>query len=585
MAEETALRGGGWWRLARELDPFRATWRLFTNVRWAIGIISFLALASLMGVVVPQAPASVRGDAAAEGRWLAVQEGRFGFLTDVMNSLGLFDVFHARWFVYALALLVVSVAVCTASRLPPIWRAVNRPPKRVSDAYFRGARHRIGYATPAEGSRLEPVLRRRLYAVERYQEGDTVYLFADRFQFAQLATFVSHLALIIFLAAALVSRFSGFSNGMMIAEGDSGPVFPLKHPRQMQVQLLDAVGRFSPEGQPLEYSSRLAIYDGGEEVKRCTTTVNSPCSYRGYRFHQAAYFGFGADVQVRDLASGNVVFRETMSLASTLPSPRVIVRDEAGGVVLDETLVLTDVLSDDEFTYYGRLVTLPGGRTLTIGARKAADEDEWRLAVFEPGEREDAVRLVLSEGESAAAAGLEVEYAELKAVPAEFVSDLPSPPESAAGDGSRSALLEMSNVVYGTETASEGTAVEAAGAAGPPELTIVGLRPQALTLRPGEKAEIGGYEYSFVGQREFAGIQVKRDRSDYLVWAGAGLLLGGLLVTFWVPRRRLWAKITTARTELAGHAGHLVKFEREMAEMAREEGGAVDERHGQEGDD
>src|SRR3970040_1456147 len=101
MAEESALRGAGWWRLARELDPFRATWRLFTNVRWAIGIISFLALAGLMGVLVPQAPVSVRGDPAAEAGWLGVQEGRFGFLTDTMNRLDLFDVFHARWFVYA----------------------------------------------------------------------------------------------------------------------------------------------------------------------------------------------------------------------------------------------------------------------------------------------------------------------------------------------------------------------------------------------------------------------------------------------------------------------------------------------------
>src|SRR3972149_5751573 len=164
MAEESVLRGAGWWRLARELDPFRATWRLFTHVRWAIGIIAFLALAGLRGVLVPQAPAAVRGDAAAEGRWLDVQEGRFGFLTGAMNSLGLFDVFHAGWFIYALGLLVVSVAVCTASRLPPIWRAVNRPAKRVNDAYFRSARHRFGYATPAGGSRPESVLRRGPYA-------------------------------------------------------------------------------------------------------------------------------------------------------------------------------------------------------------------------------------------------------------------------------------------------------------------------------------------------------------------------------------------------------------------------------------
>ncbi|HLA17912.1 MAG TPA: cytochrome c biogenesis protein ResB [Dehalococcoidia bacterium] len=585
MAEESALRGAGWWRLARELDPIRATWRLFTNVRWAIGIIAFLALASLVGVVVPQVPAAVRGDAVAEGRWLDVQEGRFGFLTGGMNSLGLFDVFHAGWFIYALGLLVVSVAVCTAGRLPPVWRSVNRPAKRVNDAYFQSARYRLEYGTPAEGSRLESVLRRRLYAVERYEEGDTVYLFADRFQLAQLATFASHLALIVILAAALVSRFSGFSNGMMIAEGESGPVFPLKNPRQMQVQLLDAVGRFTPDGQPLEYSSRLAIYDGGEEAKRCTSTVNTPCSYRGYRFHQAAYFGFGADVQVRNLASGNVVFRETLALASTLPSPHVIVRDGAGTVLLDGTLVLTDILSDDQFTYYGRLVTLPGGRTLTIGARKAAAQEEWRLAAFEPGERGDAVRLVLSEGESAAAGGLAVEFADLQAVPAEFIPDFPLPPDSATGGGSQSVLLEMSNVVYGTETTSEGTAVRPAADSGPPELTIVGVRPQALTLRPGEKAEVGGYEYSFVGQREFAGIQVKRDRSDYLVWLGVGLLLAGLLATFWVPRRRLWAKISPARTQLAGHAGHLVNFEKEMAEMARDEGGTVGEQQGQENDE
>src|SRR3989304_9798550 len=134
--------------MARELAPFRATWRLFTNVRWAIGIIPSLALARLMGVVVPQVPAAVRGDAAAEGRWLDVQEGRFGFLTGAMNSLGLFDVFPASWFIYALGLLVVSIAVCTASRLPPIWRSVNRPTKRVNDAYFQSARHRLEYGTP-----------------------------------------------------------------------------------------------------------------------------------------------------------------------------------------------------------------------------------------------------------------------------------------------------------------------------------------------------------------------------------------------------------------------------------------------------
>jgi cytochrome c biogenesis protein ResB len=569
VAKQGALGRPAWLRLARELDPFRATWRLFTNVRWAIGIITFLALSSLIGVLVPQAPARVKGNPAAEADWLSVQEGRFGFLTDTMNSLGLFDVFHARWFVYALGLLVVSVAVCTVSRWPSIWRAATRPRKRVTDAYFETARHRYDFQTPPGGRDLEAVLRRRLYAVERYDEGGTVYLFADRFQFAQLATFVSHLALITLLAAALVSRFDSFSSGVMIAEGATAPVFPVTDPDQMQVELVDAVGRFAEDGRPLEYSSDLAIYRGGEQVTTCTTTVNTPCSYGGYRFHQAAYFGFGADVQVRDLASGNVVYRETLSLSDTLPSPHVVVRDSAGAALLDERLVLTDILSTDEFTYYGRLVELGNGRVLTIGARALAGAEDWQLAVFEPGD-DGASRLLLSEGETGAAGGLDVTFAGLGSLPAAFVPDFPLPPR-VTEEGKGSAVLEMSNVVYGTDTASEGTAPDAA-IDGDPELTLVGLRPQAVNLGQGESVEIDGYEYTFVGQREFAGINVKRDRGDLLVWVGAAMLIGGLLVTFWVPRRRLWARITPTTTHLAGQAGHLVDLRKEMSELARQVG-------------
>ncbi len=139
-------------------------------------------------------------------------------------------------------------------------------------------------------------------------------------------------------------------------------------------------------------------------------------------------------------------------------------------------------------------------------------------------------------------------------------------------------------MVYGSDEASAGTAVPVDAGSGSPELTIVGLQPQAVSLGLGESVEIGGYEYSFVGQREFAGIQVRKDRSDYLVWIGAGMLIAGLLVTFWVPRRRLWAKITPARIYLAGQAGHLVDFRREMAELARQAGAELDEAEGQESD-
>jgi cytochrome c biogenesis protein ResB len=141
----------------------------------------------------------------------------------------------------------------------------------------------------------------------------------------------------------------------------------------------------------------------------------------------------------------------------------------------------------------------------------------------------------------------------------------------------------MTNVIYGTDETSEGKSIEAAPPGGPPKLTLSGLRPQAVTLRSGESVELDGYRYTFAGQREFAGITVHRDRSDYLVWVGVAVTLLGLIATFWVPRRRFWARITATRTSLAGQAPGHAKYTRELRRLARQAG--ADAAEGRSNDD
>ena len=67
-------------------NPLRAVWRLLTNVRWAIALIAFLALTSLLGVLLPQIPDGVRGDSPAVSVWLDAQRGKYGILTDVIHG-------------------------------------------------------------------------------------------------------------------------------------------------------------------------------------------------------------------------------------------------------------------------------------------------------------------------------------------------------------------------------------------------------------------------------------------------------------------------------------------------------------------
>jgi len=116
----------------------------------------------------------------------------------------------------------------------------------------------------------------------------------------------------------------------------------------------------------------------------------------------------------------------------------------------------------------------------------------------------------------------------------------------------------------------EGTLVQmAVDAQGAPYLTLLGVAPdEALTLRPDEPFVVGEREYTFLGRREFSGITVKRDPGTKFIWVAAGLLLLGLGLTLYVPRRRLWAKITRDRTYFAGMDERTANFEAEMKKIA-----------------
>ena len=220
---------------------------------------------------------------------------------------------------------------------------------------------------------------------------------------------LTHVAVIVFILAAVVSKADAFESPLFLAEGATLPVFPVRDTDQIQVELADAQGEFAPNGQPLDYHSDLTLYRRGEEVKQCSSTVNTPCTYGGYKFYQSAYFGFGAGVEVRDLATGNVLYRETLALTGISRSPHVTIRDADGAVLLDESLVLTDELDTGDFTYRGTLVELVDGRLLTVGLQTAQSGEE-HLAVLEPGDGEGLVRLSLAAGESGESGGLAVTY-------------------------------------------------------------------------------------------------------------------------------------------------------------------------------
>lgn len=525
-------------------DLWQPVWRVLTSVRIAVFYIGALAAFGLLGVLIPQVPEAMRGNDAAIAVWVDAQRGTFGPFTESMHRVGLFEVYHARWFLFALGFLVLFVTTCTLNRWSPTFRNVFHPPERVPEKFFAQAHNRAVLAAIPPVA-LEDALRGMRFRVKTEARESATYVFADRYPWTQLSTFISHLALILFIAGGLVTWLTGFNAELFAGEGATAPVFAVSDPNQLQVRVDDAVGTFGDRGNPLDYRTHLTLFKNGEQVAQGTSTVNDPFEYGGYRFHQVAFWSEGAELRIRELATGNTVFHETFALQDTTVAPRITISDGDGTVLLSDVAVPTDFL--DNAT--GTLVAPPErGGVIWVGLTTTADEQEWRLVAYDPADTDANVDrgLRLAPGESGAIAGRVLRFDEVTSVPASLGLGLPG------SDGSVLAQLAPTR---------DGDAL----------LLVAEDRP-AIALAPGEPVRVGGYEYTFEGRREFSGIAVKRDRGAWFIWVATAMLLVGLAITFYLPRRRLWIKLTGERTQVAALAEKSGGFEKDMRLLARRTG-------------
>jgi cytochrome c biogenesis protein len=89
--------------------------------------------------------------------------------------------------------------------------------------------------------------------------------------------------------------------------------------------------------------------------------------------------------------------------------------------------------------------------------------------------------------------------------------------------------------------------------------SAVSLEP--LALEQGEAATSTGTDFSvqFAGVSAYTLLIAKKDPGAYVAWAAFGFLIAGLLITFWMPRRRIWGRLdTTGRLLLTVKADRYV---------------------------
>jgi cytochrome c biogenesis protein len=479
-----------------------AAWRLMTDVRFAVLLITLLALAGLVGTLVRQFPVTATDDPARYAAELLAMHRAWdamallgqpigSFLVDLFDGIGLFSVFSTPWFLMLMTVLVISIVCCTLDRTPRLWRGAHEVRVEQPLAFFDPSRDQrsilplVPAGAPAGGSAgasvggsagappvapagaraggtvaaVQRAFRTQHFRRQRLATADgAIFVYGDRNQYMKLATLLTHAGLVLFLLGGAITVAAGFETVLFVGEGQTAPVQPIGTPGNLLVKNHAFAAPRRDDGTFADFSTDLSVFRDGEEVARKSIRVNDPLSFDGFAFHQNT---FG-------------------------PSALLTIRNAAGDLVWSGPLLLDDELLDRPQGF----MTIPGAR---VGL----------VAVLDEG-ADGASRLVMQ--------GI-------------------GPADPVTGQNE---TLFLVTVPVGVTTDPEVTA---------------------------------GHSISWQGVGAWTGMVVKNDPGQPVIWLAFALLITGLAVTFYFPRRRAWARIDGDHIGLAFVADRYVDRDREFERL------------------
>jgi cytochrome c biogenesis protein len=444
----------------------RVVLRLFTSVDFAVVQIIALSVLALVGMTIQQLPSFAFRSVGDYENAMADLHARYDptlgrGIVDALERLQLFHVFTSTWFTLGLVVLVISIVVCTLDRTPRLWRQSKEIRVVQPDAFYDPELQDRAAVRGVDAAAVRAALRRQRFRVREAEVDGVRYLYGDRHRWTKLATLISHLGLILFLIAGVVTWRFGDEQGLVVGEGDTLTVQPIGTPGLLLVKnyRFEAPG-FLETGQASDFTTDLGVFQDGREIARKTIRVNDPLAVAGYTFHEN---GFGA-------------------------APVLLLSDAGGKPLWDGPVPLTDQADG-----------LPYG-TLSV-----------------PG-RDIGLSLLLK--------------------------------RQADGTG---VLLALPYRVNGRETD------------GRPKIEY--LQGAAVALAAGEAQAPRGLDFS-IGVKQFSDyvlLIAKKDPGQGIVWSAFAALIIGLAITFYLPRRRIWARLDpSGELRLVARSDRYVDLEREF---------------------
>ena len=263
-------------------------WNFFTSVKLALFLLFILAIASIIGTVIPQNnPPTFYVEQYGAGT------------AKLFELLNVPDMYNSWWFLTLLLLLSLNLLICSLDRFPNTWRLATMDnlatdPERLRKTGFRKnlvSRKPLAQAVPAVAAAMAAAG----WKPQQAPLGEGTLLFAQKGAWTRLGVYGVHLSILVIFAGAIIGSFFGYKASVMLPElGTTDKVYasneahtPIPLGFTLRCDRFDL--SFYDNGAPKEYRSDLAVIKDGQEVYSKSIVVNDPMQYGGLTFYQSSY--------------------------------------------------------------------------------------------------------------------------------------------------------------------------------------------------------------------------------------------------------------------------------------------------------
>ena len=470
-------------------------WRQLTSMRTALLLLLLLAIAAVPGSLVPQRSSDPNG----VSQYFVDHKD----VAPILDQFQLFDVYSSAWFSAIYLLLFISLIGCVLPRTKHHFEALRaQPPATPANLGRLPAHAELTVSGKSAEEVLEAskaVLKADRYRVARYDRPATgtgklvspaaITVSAERGYMRETGNLVFHFALVGVLIAVGFGGGFGFAGQRAIYEGqaftNSLIAFDSFNP-----------GRFFNSSSLPPYTITLDKFTTVYEEQN-TNAIGQPVDYTAEVTTQVK--GQEPQKQVIKVNEPLRIEGTDVYLLGNGYAPTVTVRDPEGNVIFTDSVNFLP--QDKNLTSLG-VIKLPDGLKEQVGL----------IGFFYP---------TVSEGHSGAFFSMYPDLVDPRLTLDVYSGDL------GLDDG-------IPRSVYALDTEDM---TKLAGRKAP---------QKSLEMKIGETVELpqGLGTVTFDGVKKFVSLDIHRDPTQGWVLVFSMAALAGLLVSLFIPRRRMWVSVT-----------------------------------------